>query len=324
MTLKKYDYFKYLMLVYLLRRGTLGDGRSWSDPAVVDLSGLTDPPGEGSYPLDFSKDDVPELLTDQAGIPMIDYANLGIHCNPWFVGHIALGRFTKWHRTQSGEYKNGFLRLADWFVNNATFSASGARWYYHFDWFNHPSPWFSGLSQAHAISVLIRAACLSGDHTYAELAESAMQAMTAPLVKGGTATQEPDGTLCFQESMSSSPSYILNGHLFSCIAAYEASQFFAKAEYASAAERGFLFVKNRVHDFDLGYWSRYSLKVKAGLPDIASGHYHDVHIAQLLAAHALTGDKQLLDTAQQFRAYQRNPTCSRKALWLKRLVKILA
>jgi len=320
----KLDYLEYLVRVYLLRQGTLGMGRSWRDPAIVDDQFLNDPSGDGIYPIDFSRDDVPDLLTDGCGIPMIDYANLGIHYNPWFVGHIALGRYTKWKRSQVGQYKDSFIKLANWFLEHATLHDGGTYWFYYFKWFHHQPPWFSALSQAHAISVLIRASCITGDARYAEMAEGATRTMIAPLGKGGTASNEADGSVCFQESIILPPTYILNGHLFSCIAAYEASQFFGYSDFISAAEQGIMFVQKNIRKFDLGYWSRYSMKNVKSFPDIASPHYHDVHIAQLNVMYVITQDQLLLEMSRRFRNYQNSYIYVKRALWLKRFVKVLA
>lgn len=324
MLLTRKDYFKYLFLVYIMKKGTLGEGRSWRDPAIIDLNGLLDPPCEGVYPIDFSQDDVPNLLVDKDGIPMIDYANLGIHYNPWFIGHIALGRYTRWRYSNRDELRKDFLHLADWFCENVSRNKNKIYWFYNFDWFHHKAPWISGLSQAHGISVLLRAASITGKRIYAELAKGAVETMCCPLNKGGTATIEKDGSICFQESLILPSSYILNGHLFSCFAAWEAAQFFNNSHYNEAADKGFYFVQQRITDYDLGFWSCYSLMQKAGLADIASTHYHDVHIAQFTVAYAITKNPIFLEIATRFRDYQSKRLNILKAIWVKRIVKIIS
>lgn len=322
MTLTRLDYYRYLFYVYGLGQGTIT--KSWHGPNRVDLSSLEAPPGEGAYPIDFSHDITPNLLTDEHGIPLIDYANLGVHYNPWFVGHIGLGYYTRWRRMRRIQDRDEFLKLANWLFVNASPADVGVHWLYHFDWFGHCAPWFSGLSQAHAISVLIRAARMIKMTQYIDLARQAVDCMIAPITKGGTATTVSDGSVCFQESRNP-PTYILNGHLFSCFALWEAARFLEDDRYGKIAHLGFRFVKHRLSDYDLGYWSCYSLKRVAGMfPDIASLHYHEVHAAQLEIAHALTGADTFGKFARRFRRYQKSRSHVRKALWAKRLIKVIS
>ncbi len=309
---------------YALKRGTLAGGRSWSDPAVADLSELEWTDGVGAYPMDFSRDVKDSLLTDAAGIPMIDYANLGCHYNPWFVGHIALGVYTLWRRRRRPGDREQFLRLARWFSDNAERSGSFAFWLYRFDWFGDEAGWFSGLSQAHAISVLLRAFDISRDGEYAKLARAAADCMIAEIDDGGTASWQGDNTVFFQEHRRNPPAYILNGHLFSCFAIREAAHYFRELRYRQAARAGFDYLDKNLSKFDLGFWSRYSLQVKKfGVPDIASRHYHDVHIAQLRVAGAMSGSKTIRGFSDKFAEYQRRPSAVRKAGAVKCLAKLL-
>ena len=322
MSLTRYDYYKYLLNVYGLKRGTIT--KSWRDPSVVDLSGLDERPVTWGYPVDFSQDDTDELLTDDNGVPMIDYATLGKQYNPWFVGHIALGRFSKWKRTGNERYLEGFKELSDWFVETGEPTKSGLTWLYHFDWFNnHIKPWRSGLSQAHAVSTLLRAASVFDDNKYAEAARGAVDDMIAPMNEGGAAYFWDDGTVSLEESIKTPPSSVINGHLFSVIASWEAGRYFEDGRYRNIAKKGWNFVLNRADSIDIGYWSRYSLKDNGSIADIASYHYHDVHIAQLEVSAAITGDERFAELAGRFRGYQQSATCRIKALWHKRLAKLL-
>jgi hypothetical protein len=322
MSLNRIDYYKYLFQVYGLKKGTIT--KCWRDPSIVDLSGLEEQPVTGSYPIDFSKDDVPTLLTDEYGIPMIDYATLGKHYNPWFVGHIALGKYSKWKRTGDKQYFDRFIQLANWFIDTGEKTNHGITWFYHFDWFNnHYKPWRSGLSQAHAISTLLRAASVSGNDMYAEIARKAVEDMIAPFEEGGAAYYWPDRTVSIEESIKLPPSSVVNGHLFSVFACWEASKYFKDHRYNDTAMKGWQYLLNRVDMFDLGYWSRYSFKDTGMIPDIASFHYHDVHIAQMKVSAEITGEKQFQILAERFEKYNNSRLCRLRANWHKRLAKIL-
>lgn len=321
MLTRKLKYFHFLLSVYGLGRGTTTC--CWSGPAVTNLSELEDPSAAGCYPLDFSRDDHPGLLADRDGVPIIDYANLGHQYNPWFVGHVALGRYTLWRREGVPEHLARFRKLADWLVTTAVPCQAGVKWLYHFDWFGAPSPWFSGLSQAHAISVLVRAAHVFQEGRYAQMAQRATDLMIAPLDAGGTAWTHSDGTVSLEEAPSSSPGSVLNGHLFSVFALREAARFFADQRYERVLAEAIRFVAGRIDLYDLGYWTRYSLQsLPLGLPDIASVHYHDVHIAQFRVLEAISGQRIFGQAADRFQTYQGAAGAVRKSLWVKRIAKL--
>jgi len=323
MSLTKIDYLRYLYYVYFLKRGTIT--KSWHSPAIFDLSGLDSKSINGAYPIDFSKDDTPELLTDSNGIPMIDYASLGQQYNPWFAGHIALGRYTKWLRTKDDNLLFSFKKIADWFVETAVPSVNELTWLYNFDWFdNRIKPWKSGLSQAHANSTLLRAATVFKNETYARTAVLAIEDMLAPMSKGGALHRWDDGTISIEESVKFPPTAILNGHLFAVISIWEAARFFNSDHYLNIAQLGWKFVENKIERYDLGYWSCYSLKTIARrIPDIASVHYHDVHVALLKVSAAITKNQFFNEVADRFDSYQRTPTFRRKAIWMKRFAKLM-
>jgi heparosan-N-sulfate-glucuronate 5-epimerase len=322
MPLSRLDYYKYLFHVYGLNKGTIT--KSWHDPSIVDLSSIDDKPVSWGYFIDFSQDDVDKLLTDENGIPMIDYATLGKQYNPWFIGHIALGRFSRWKKSGKDYDLERFKILADWFIQNGKSTQNGLTWFYHFDWFNnHHKPWRSGLSQAHAISTLLRAASVFKDRHYADAARGAVEDMITPIQKGGAAYYWSDNTISLEESIKSKPSSVVNGHLFSVFACWEASQFFTDSRYKETAIKGWQFILNRIDLFDLGYWSCYSLRRGGSIPDIASFHYHDVHIAQMKVSAKITGNKIFTELAERFTNYQQSKWCRFRALWHKRLAKIL-
>lgn len=323
MTLTKNDYLEYLFRIYALKQGTIT--KSWSRPSIVDAYDKKKEPVSWPYYLDFSKDIKDTLLRDSKGVPMIDYANLGIHYNPWFIGHIALGYHTLWSKSHTVKDKQNFKKLADWFVTNAKPTENGVAWFYQFDYFGgQEKPWKSGLSQAHAISTLLRAATLFNKYQYSEIARLAVDEMITDLKENGSTYYHADNSLTFEEYLCEEPYSVLNGHLFSTFACWEASVFFKDKMLQEKTEMAFNFVINNIERYDLGFWSTYSLKNIGSLKDIASHHYHDVHIAQLEAAYHITGLKKFKRYSDKFRNYQKSFFKRYIALAYKSFVKILS
>jgi hypothetical protein len=219
----------------------------------------------------------------------------------------------------------GFRRIADWFVDEAVEHPTGLAWLYRFPWLGgQPIPWYSAISQAHGISVLIRAAATFGDDRYSEVAYRAAELMISRLDLGGCAVEWPDRTISLEESRRAPASAILNGHLFAVYAAWEAWRFFSAPHFFETAERGWSFVASRRRLYDLGVWSRYSLRMhRLGMVDVASPHYHGVHVAQLRVAAAITSDRVLSDMSDRFDEYQWSPALRRNALRKRVMIKLL-
>ncbi len=321
MALTRVDYYTYLLNVYGLNKGTIT--KSWKNPSLVNSIPSGSKAVEWPYPIDFSQDVVNGLLADEKGVPMIDYTNLGTHYNPWFIGHIALGLHSRWIKNKQRVDLLNFQGLADWFAEHAVKTPNGVVWLYHFNWFGQKKPWRSGLSQAHAISVLLRAATIFEDNKYDLLAEQAMQEMIAPVENGGTAIVREDNSVSFEEYISNNPVTVLNGHVFSSIACWEANCYFNNEAFDKVTAAAMQFVLNNLCRYDMGFWSKYSLQKKRGLYDIASSHYHDVHIAQLKALYNITGNQTFNKYAILFKEYQSNKVFRNKALLYKSLYKLL-
>ena len=323
MALSRIDYLEYLLRIYILKQGTIT--KSWKGPSMISRDSLNQAPVEWAYPLDFSNDIKPELLTDDSGIPMIDYASMGLQYNPWFVGHIALGYHSKWKKDGKKYNFEQFIKLAEWFVNTGIKTDNGLVWHYNFDYFGgQKKPWKSGLSQAHGVSTLIRAASITGSKVYSDSARLAINQMITTYDKGGMAFKREDGTISFEEYFSDPPYSVLNGHLFSTFACWEASKYFNDEKLKSAADLAFEFVSNRLQLYDTGFWSKYSLNKIGILCDIASSHYHNVHVSQLEVASLLTKRPEFKEYTEKFKAYECNRFCRYKSLLYKIITKLLS
>lgn len=319
---QKLKYWRYLVHIYLLKRGTIT--RSWRALQAGIHKDYTTEPANCPYPLDFSADVHPALLTDRQGIPMIDYASLGKQYNPWFVGHIALGLYNRHHRSGDPKDLEDFHRLARWFVSEARETKHGLVWHYDFDWFGRQKkPWHSALAQAHAISVLLRASRSFDEVSYADAARAATRHLIAALDEGGCACWHKDGSLSFEEYPQQPPITVLNGHLFAALACYEAGVSLRDKDFSEHATAAWRFAMNRLPDYDMGFWSKYSLKKIVSLQDISGIHYHKLHILQLQVAAAITGEEVFDTCALRFERYLERRGNRLRALWYKRLTKLL-
>lgn len=87
-----------------------------------------------------------------------------------------------------------FRAASEWVVNNIQLDKYGnAHLYYEFDWpyENHPggilkAPWWSGLTEGHAITLMLRAWDCFKDSKYLDAAEMLYESVTTPVSAGGS------------------------------------------------------------------------------------------------------------------------------------------
>ena len=79
-------------------------------------------------------------------------------------------------------------------------------------------------------------------------------------------------------------------------------------------------LEQRVHDFDIGWWSLYEAR-HPKYRMLASLYYHRLHAVQLRVLHDLTGVAAFVECAERFESYTRRPVSRARALvekaWFK-------
>ncbi|MBW8305224.1 MAG: D-glucuronyl C5-epimerase family protein, partial [Brevundimonas sp.] len=87
-----------------------------------------------------------------------------------------------------------FKHSAEWVLDNISYDRHGnAHLMYNFDWpyKNYPNgkleaPWSSGLTDAHTITLLLRAYDCFGESAYSQAADELYKSVTTPVQKGGS------------------------------------------------------------------------------------------------------------------------------------------
>lgn len=117
-----------------------------------------------------------------------------------------------WNALQSlndPEYRVTFLRWTDE-LNN---SADDGRWIWTIEipGLGIKPPWISGMTQALAVSVLLRANQLTGDEKCMATARRAMEWLSKPLEDGGCSSRDENGTWIEEYPNASDPNHVFNG-----------------------------------------------------------------------------------------------------------------
>jgi len=206
-----------------------------------------------------------------------------------------------------------FLAAAEELVRAGERDERGLLWRYDVEVpkYGRRAPWYSCMAQGQAASVLVRAAQATGRKRWAEAAVAAI----APLLAGAHGIVRPsDAGPVLEECPSEPPSAILNGWIFGLWGLWDVAVELGHPQAMTLFEASSETLLQGLPEYDLGWWSRYSLY--PGHVDVATPFYHRAHVSQLDVMHRLTGRPELAEALARWRAYDR-PTNRARALLTK-------
>lgn len=182
-----------------------------------------------------------------------------------------------------GSFKN----CADWVVENVGILNGQSHLIYDFDWpyANYPNglltaPWWSGLTDAYAIILMLRAYDVYGELKYLDTATRLYHSVTMPLAQGGSRT-DFDGVPWIEEYIDPSVepktmSRVLNGMIYATYAIEAFERYSSTPQSERWSERFLRSIIARINRYDNGGWSYYDA---AGTG--ANIKYHRIHVALL-------------------------------------------
>jgi len=263
---------------------------------------------------------------DASGIPMLDYrGRIGLQYNPIAIAQWGLGNYNLFCRANNSAAKGKLLAAADWLSSHLEQNASGLWvWNHHFDWEYRATlraPWYSGLAQGQAISLLVRAWEATKIKSYLETAQRAFAAFCTPTCDGGVAFTDERGHLWFEEYIVSPPTHILNGFIWAMWGVYDYFLTSGDAFARDLFERAVRTLEVNLERYDLGFWSLYE-QSGTFLPMVASPFYHQLHIVQLRVMYRLTGKDIFLQCADRWAGYSRDRFKRARALFYKGAFKL--
>jgi len=264
----------------------------------------------------------PHIL-DENGVPRVRYARLNdrYYDNPVYVGIYGLLYYDRW--TQRGEnadflgiyerfslypprdppgaevWKNRFLATADWFATHIRVRTSGEGYTYGvyeyafpWDYYDLLPPWRSGMAQALALQVLLRAWQLTGNPTYQEAAELTKRAFTVPVEEGGVAYKETPSAWWYEEyaAPGARRSRVPNGMEHALIALHEYSQAQKDREAQELFDSGLAALERAIEAYgDPAIpWTYYD-----AIGTVANYKYHRLNVALTRRLYDLTGSETL-------------------------------
>lgn len=163
------------------------------------------------------------------------------------------------------------------------------------------APWASAMAQGEGASLLVRLFLTTGR---GEFASAAVRAVSPLLEETDARLLAPLGNGYLpQEFPTVPPSHVLNGAIFCLWGLHDVGVGLKDLPSLDAYAELMESLCSSLGRWDNGRWSLYSLYPRHVVPNVASSFYHQLHIAQLEAAHTLTPDARLEAMAERFRAY---------------------
>lgn len=246
------------------------------------------------YYLDFSPC-LHEYSFNTKGEIMADFGGGEFEYHPCMIAEYSIICGERFLRSPTEENQKAFVLHADWLVNNLEVDESGAGvWYYDFNNSVIKTRFYSGISQGIGISALVRAYTLLGDQKYMDAALSAYNWMKRPLFENGCIYSEGIWSGWIEEDCEGY--HILNGHIYSLLGVYDLWRVVRKDEIKVVYENALNVLKQRLPDFDKGYFSLYRNFPNA----FCNNSYHLMHVYQLRALYKITNDNYFLNYASIF------------------------
>jgi hypothetical protein len=224
--------------------------------------------------------------------------------NATTVAQTALGW---WERHLGGEAiaLANYLTHTDALLSMADRVGDRLLWRYEIEVpkYRRAAPWFSSMAQGQAASVLVRAYLATGQDRYADAALSALRILEDSADPRGLVIDALHGPV-LEECPSDPPSQILNGWVFTLWALWETYIGLGETVHNHLFERSARALERTLPDYDLGWWTRYSLFPRPD-DDLAKPAYHRIHADQMEAMYRLTGSLVFHDAHLRWADYDR-------------------
>ena len=253
-------------------------------------------------------------LLDENGIPVnIIEGNKKVYF-PISIFQYALGLWDLYLMSKEDEYKNHFLKICNWVLENQKEDGS----WDCFSPIGYKKLTVSSMGQGEAVSVLIRAYKLTGEEEWLYSSKKAINFMITEVKDGGTMKKDDDNTV-FEEyaGIDSDKKSVLNGWIFSLFGIYDYLKVVKDETIYQIFTNSVNSLVNNLQYYDCGYWSLYDRNGR-----LASPAYHDLHIALLNAMYTITGYKQFLNYAQKWEKYKNSRIGKLKAFFKKIVQKL--
>lgn len=255
------------------------------------------------------------IIFDKDGLPKVFYGN-DYYYNPVTLAQYGLSIYGKYLNGE--DTKEQLLKVADTLIS---LQGSNGAFLYNFPWKyylndeEYKPGWVSGMAQGQGLSLLSRAYKLTGDLKYITAGRKALEFLTTPVKQGGVMEDLSyldvafKDHIIFEEYISETPAYTLNGFMFTLLGLYDWSniEIDDSSKYISKDyfNKGIETLKVTLPFYDLGGFTAYDLSymVNGNRQPHIGVNYHGVHIYLLRALYSVTGDQKLYNYYRLWKSY---------------------
>ena len=251
----------------------------------------------------------PELLKSDK-LPEQKTENGDIITFPVAVFQYGLGAYDLYIKTNENIYLEKFRQCVDWALKNQ--QADGAWSNFFFVYKDNP---YGAMCQGEGASLLVRAYSEFKDSKYLDAASKAVDFMLKSVSNGGTAHYDGDDVILLEYTHKPA---VMNGWIFALWGLYDLNIVNPTEKNLDLFKKTVSSLIKYLPEFDCKYWSKYALDGK-----IASPFYHHLHIAQMQAMYAITGESAFDIYAKRWLKNEKNLLYKGMAFVKKAIQKVM-
>jgi hypothetical protein len=254
---------------------------------------------------------------DEDGIPLIksyiDVQDDDLHYYPITIGQVGLSVYQTYLASGNSVDKKRFLKFVDWFICNKKDDETGIFWLTHVPKPEYKvfSPWKSAFTQSRAISILLRGYHLTKREDVLKIIYGALKVYEIPIQKKGISVIIDNEASFYEEYTASEPTMVLDGHIFSLFGLLDILKYKSHLpqEITSLSQlifsKGINGLKQKLPEFDLGFWLRFNLCKMEHYPaiDPCTTGYFKIVIEQLKVLEIFLADDSLKKYRLSFEKY---------------------
>ena len=234
-------------------------------------------------------------LKDKNGLVIVDYGvknniKIGKHYNPTLLAQQGLALYKKDSLTENDIklFWQIVTKLDDMVVYDDY--QAYIPYTYPFPEYKVEKGWQSGMAQAQAIQLFMRAFRMSDDFGFIKKCELLLNGFYTPFEYNGFTYSINDSSLWYEEyaDQYSSQPKVLNGMLYTLIGLYDYYQFKGSKKTKELFDYGYNGVILNLFKYDADYGSYYDIHQKA-----ADKKYHQIHIDLLTIIQSVKEDPEI-------------------------------
>lgn len=158
--------------------------------------------------------------------------------------------------------------------------------------YNIPKGWVSGMTQGQLISVFLRAYQLLNNEKYLDLSHRVFKSFYLEYEEGGFRRIDENGYLWFEEYPTKTPSYVLNGFIYSILGILDYYRVTRNSEAKNIWNECVKTLEVNLHKYDVWYWSVYD-QLKEQL--VSYYYQKNVHVPLMKIMYLLT-EKEIFNS----------------------------